>query len=307
MKIKLTILLITCVCHSASYAQETFDTYYFAVGSGHYEKDLEVLEEGFYGLPDVANAVNSAARVATLFESMGAKGETLASQDFTFITRKRLFKGLDQAIKNAKKQKSQNTLFIFYYCGHGFTNNDLQAMFIPPGDISIDMTKRGYEEWLDYTISPIEIKERLDESGLRYMIIMDSCVEGDPKKVREIEYWNPSLVQLLEIEQLDALTRASFEIVIALNKMVGPDPTIFSTISGHSVTMLDYPFKSGKKEVGPLCYRMHKIIEESLNGMDITLMDFMVMMTNANLDGKTQNGVTYWKNDDMAWNYLRKP
>ncbi len=285
-------------------AQETLDVFYFAVGSEHYERDPSSLEPGFRGLRRVRGAAESARRVKTLLDNNGAvAGEIMVSEDFVFITRDKLLKGLKNAIRKAQKAKAKTPFFIFYYCGHGFTNGELQAMFLPPGNLTGDLTKFNHEDWLDNTISPLEIREMLEASGLRYMIILDCCYEGD---LKETEFLNPSLIKLTGTETFDQLMKDTYRIVIALNQMIGPDPTLFSTLSGKSVAVVTYSFADGIQKVGPLCRRMYKVFEEKMKGNSLMLSDFMVMMEYEALDDQTTPAVSYWSMDENAFNYLRE-
>lgn len=302
--IKFFFLLLIFLCYSSiNIAQVKNEIYYFSVGSEHYERDQSKVENGFNGLLQVRGVVESAKRIKSLFDTIGAKGgELLVSEDYTFITKEKLFNGLKEAIRNAKKLKLRNPLFVFYYCGHGFTNGELQAMFIPPGDLTRNPKKFTYEEWLENTISPVEIREILEESGLRYMIILDCCYEGD---LKEAETLNPKLVDLIGFEIMDDLMKESYKIIIVMNQMSGPDPVLFSAISGKSVPIVKYEFSDGIKKVGQLCRRMYKIFNEKLKDSGVTLSDFMVMMQYDDLDTETSPAISYWEMDESAWNYLK--
>ncbi len=297
------LLLVFLLCSSAS-AQVRNEISYFSVGSEHYEMDPSLVENGFDGLRGVRGAVESAKRIKILLDTIGAKrGDLLISQDFTFVTREKLFKGLKSAIKNTKKLKLKNPLFVFYYCGHGFTNGELQAMFIPPGNITKDPQKLTYEEWLECTISPIEIKEILDDSGLSYMMILDCCYEGE---LNEAETFNPQLVDLIGAEVMDNLMKETYKIMILMNQMIGPNPVLFSTLAGESVPVVKYDFSDGVKKVGPLCRRMYKIFNEKRKDSEVTICDFVMMMQYDELDSKTSEAVSYWQMDETAFNYLRE-
>ena len=307
MKSKLiTFMLVIGMCN-ANYAQVKNDVYYFAVGSGHYSHDPTLLEADFAGLNNVPAAVESTHRVKTLFDSNGAiGGEILISEEetFNFITRKKLFEGLKDALENAKAKNTPNLLFVFYYCGHGFTNGELEAMFIPPGDLHVDPSTLDSESWLNRMISPIEIREIIEDAEIPYMIIMDCCYEGEEKP---LERMNPTTATLMGLDAALELEDQVIEIVRSMNRMIGPDPVLFSTLSGNFVETVKFPFTDGNKEVGPLCRRMHIVYQKLENLENFTLMDFMYMMQSDELDSITHKGVSYWYDqEENAWNYLRK-
>lgn len=290
--------------HHKSYSQEQYDIFYFVIGSEHYEQDPKKYDVGFEGLNNLEAANNSAVKMGQLFERMGAKsGRLILSKSTSDINQKLILDQLGGLIKEVKKSKAKNPIIIFYYAGHGFSSGDYKTHFIPPGNFVKNPSLLEWEDWLEYSIAPLDIREILDESKISYMMLLDCCYEGE---LRQQELVSEEIQDLTGSDEVMDLFGEIGNILDNLNTMTGPDPVIFSCKPGSTVTTDLYDFGEGREEVAPLCRRIHLIFDQKLKEVDVSISDLVIMLIYEDLDVRTGPAYSTWTFDEKNLNYLWK-
>jgi hypothetical protein len=299
----LIILWIFTINHE-SYCQDEYDIFYLVIGSEHYEQDAKKFDEGFLGLNNLEAANNSAVKMEQLFEKMGAKsGRMLLSKSPYDINQKLILDQLNGLIKEVKKSKSKNPIIIVYYAGHGFSSGDYKTHFIPPGNFVKNPAMLEWEEWLEHSIAPLDLREILEESKISYMMLLDCCYEGE---LRQQELVSEEIHDLTGTEELMDLFGDIGNILDNLNTMTGPDPVIFSCKPGSTVITDLYDFGEGREEVAPLCRRIHLILDQKLKEEDVSISDLVIMLIYEDLDVRTGPAYSTWTFDEKNLNYLWK-
>lgn len=300
MKKCLFILLLLAETLSA---QTAYNIFYLSIGSGHYKRIFDETPGAYHGLDNMPAAINSALRMAALLDTMGAKkGRVLTSSPGKYLTRRQMLESTKQLIQSVKLSKVKDPLIVFYYCGHGFSNGKSEAHYIPPGDY-IKNPRTLNESDLDSTLAPLDVREMLDESKIHYIMLLDCCYEGEQHAPDRL---SPAVVKALGLEQMDELMGDTYKLLVAMNRMVGPDPVVFSTKAGNTVPVVRYRFADGEQWVGPLCRRSHMVMNEKLaKEARVTVSDFTVMLLSSTLDDKTSTSQSGWVLDTQNFNYIK--
>lgn len=280
------------------YGQDKYDIHYLSVGSGFYEP---LGKEAPHKLSDVSSANLSAEMMSKLFDSVGAKkGTSLISTKKKAIRKFDILKAIKQTIKAAKKEK--NPFIFFYFCGHGFTNGELEAHFMATGEFQYNTKNLTYEEWIEASLPPLDIRELLEESKIPYMMLVDTCDDGEKK---EMDTFTDFEIESFGLEKADELMKNTYAILIELNRMTGPNPVVFSAKAGTFATILPYTFKDGIiRKVGPICRKAHIVLNDKLENT-VSLSDFMVMMLDTETDEQTKEVNSSWVFDVENLNFLR--
>lgn len=281
-------------------SQKQYDIYYLSIGSGYYEP---LGKEPKGKLPDVTAAISSSKLMTKLFDSLGAKsGITLLSTKKKVVTKEEVMTNVDRIIKDAKKGK--NPFIVFYYCGHGFTSGKLKAHFITTGEFFHDTEEFEHEDWLEYALPPLDIREKLSASKIPYMMLIDTCYSGN---LENPERLTQSEIDAFGLKKMDDLMGDTYNILIALNQMLGPDPVIFSANAGTPALTLNYKFEDGKtREVGPICRKAHIVMNTKFKNIDkVSVKEFTVNMLDKEIDPETSSINSAWVFDAQNLNYIR--
>ena len=285
-------------------AQDQLDIFYLCVGSEHYEQNQEKYDDGFLGLNNLEAANNSAQKMAELFQRMGAKsGRVLLTQSSIMLTQMSLIDQVNGLIKDVEKAEAKNPIIIVYYAGHGFSSGDYKTHFIPPGAFVKNPKTLEWEEWLEHSIAPLEIREILEDSKISYVMLLDCCYHGE---LRQQELISEELQNLTGTNTVMELFGEVGNILENLNTMTGSDPVVFSCQPGATVATDLYDFGQGKEEVAPLCRRIHLILDEKLKEENVTVSDLVIMLKYRELDVRTEPAFTTWTFDEKNLNYLWK-
>ena len=280
---------------------DSFDIFYLCVGSSYYEKDVNKYEEGFKGFPNAKGANRSARQMAELFDLIGAKdGINLVSTKKSFITKEKVFKGIDDIVQIVKKSKTKNPLIVFYFCGHGVSEGFGWNLFLMPGDFTHNIQANDIEDLSEDAIHALEVYDKLQATGLRYITLFDCCYEGDAEAVNVSSY--------IISNEGNNLIQSTLKIVRYMNEMHGDDPALFAIAPGNVALTVDNPLQTEYPEpVGPLCRRSLMIFYKRLNDpMGISLGDYVILMTNGDFDTQTRGAVSLWEWKASAMDELKK-
>ncbi|THH34346.1 caspase family protein [Neolewinella litorea] len=279
----INLAIVTILVQIGCITAQKYDLFYLSMGSPVYSNlgNLDAAEVG-------------ATEMSNLFDELGAVDGLKVITDVSHpMTDKLINKSLNGLVKLIRKSRSSNPLVIFYYAGHGFTSGLSKGLYIPPTDFDIDNTKDyDYMDWLENTISPLQVKEFLDEQNLDYILMFDSCQEGELVDDQVLDSY---VIDNLGLETLDTLMRQTYEILIAYNLMVGDNPVILSCEPGNIVSTEPYNFGNGTVDTAPLCRRAHIVLKRELVGESVSVKKFMQTLLNHELDPSTNSLFTAWK------------
>lgn len=309
--IRITSLLISALfgtfCIQAQ--QQTYDLYYLCIGSVYYDKTPSHLETGFKGLFDVQGAGHSARKMASLLDNFGAReGDTLISKEYQYLSSKEILKAVKKIIQKAKRDKAHRPLLVFYYCGHGFSSGLHEDHFIVPGTMTHNYQNFEYEDWGKHLLPSLMIRELLDDSDLPYFMLLDCCYEGKQNAVERI---TNEMATLFGLQTYQTMEGQVYKILLAMNRMVGPNPVVFSTTAGESVPTVSYTSANGQTEwIGPLCFRTLAFLEalEAPN-TPFVLNEWVKALVDPSLAAQpTTQGYTYYYPEESApIHFIRKP
>jgi hypothetical protein len=271
-------------------AQQNTSLFYLCVGSEHYTIDFEKYAPGFGGLANLTAATESAKKMATLFNEFGAmNGIVFTSTADSMISKANFSAAVSSLIKMVQKNKAKNPFVVLYYCGHGFSAPRLEAHYIPPGGFTQNPETLSPEEWNTYGIAPLDFHEQLQKAKLNHMILLDCCYEG---KQQQNPLPSQAVVKNLGIENVEGFMKNTYELLKDMNRMIGPDPVVFSTKADSSVATVSMP---GIKDltVGPICRRAY-LIKQKTEGQKLTVRNFTNLLLEKELDALTVPCVSFY-------------
>jgi hypothetical protein len=304
-------------------AQERFDVYFLAVGSGSY---MTSEEEGVKGLSRIPGAAKSAKAVGELLERGGSTfGIALVSDETHVVGEKDIVDALSRVFAEIRKRHPAHPLLVFYFAGHGISEGLSWYHFSLPGNVlfrgDISREVSLYSAALsNFTLNAAMLVAWLRDANVPFMVLLDSCYDGTPDKFTTFEALPPdapcpSLTQDILAPMCEDLRRRlesvrKFEdemnaLVPGFNQMAADvtqanrfettDPVLFSTQPGTNVPTVPDPYDAGKPiGVAPLARRAMKILTPIVNSGDsISLDGFIERMTSPTLDPLTTRAVTH--------------
>lgn len=271
--------------------------FYIIISNEHYSIEFEKFDEGFPGLDNLPEANISADLVKDVFVHWGAsEGIVLKSTSQKFLHSKDLIGIVDLMLSKIKKANIKNAAIVFYYAGHGFSSKQLQALFLPNGDFTRKPGTLTMEDWDKFSTVALDLHSKLQSAKIPHLMLFDCCYSGKQDSLRRPSSWEK---ENFGLETFDKLLGETNSILTKMFQMVGPDPVIFSTRAGESVTTV--PFDNGKdtQYVAPLCRRII-LIQRSLDSTIIqkNLKMWMSLMLDKNFDPVTSSAVSYWVSPD---------
>lgn len=289
--------------------QDKLDIYYLSVGSAHYEHDSKKFKEKQFIPYDNLPESNLSAKItADLFKTYGnAKGRSLLSTDFRFVTKEKLFAEIDSVKYMIKKDKPKNPIFVMYYCGHGFSENLSWNQFLIPGDYTnIPGTKKN-ENLVKNLIWLGDITDKLDKDKVRYMILIDCC----RKEERDNSFPKKGMHYFFSDQNVETLETV-VTVLRHLNEFHQPNPVIFSITPGESAPVVDIPDKNlvnkwgldSSQQIGPICRRMLLILNSISEKKFILMSDYVKHLINIVDPGSPTSVSFYERENDKFKNYI---
>lgn len=169
MKTIFSSLIITFVLGLVDVnAQTNYSVYYLTIGNGHYYQ-----KDNFEDLPE---AVVSANIIANFFKDKAyANGITINSGPNAPLTRDAILSKFGELLNLINNENPPNPFVIIYYCGHGFSHDNLSYLYLIPGAYDNDINK-STSSYLDYNaITPYQFIYYLEESNIDYCLLLDCC------------------------------------------------------------------------------------------------------------------------------------
>jgi len=266
------ILLVFCITVSGyCYAQDR-DVYFLAVG----------VSENVNPKYKIGGANYSARQMAKLYQENGAKyGISLVSREGEIVTKSDIFLNINKLLE-AAKNTGNDPFIIYYFCGHGISENFGYNHFSVPGDFT-GTTKELIENvFTDDLVYTAEVYDAFDDSGFDFMMLLDNCYAQDSSEVMN-DYQST----------IGKLYNDVGGIVKVMNQFREPHPVVFSTVPGTSVKNVKHPFKEYAHSIGPLARRSLLAANSSPNLNLSELVDYLI----EGEDSETKPGVTFWEPD----------
>ncbi len=292
----ITIFSLTCLQSKGQF--EGKKIFYIIVSNEHYSLEFEKYEDGFPGLDNLPEANLSAGLVKDIFVQWGAtEGFMLKSTSQKFLHSKNIIEAVDLMISNIQKAKINNSALLFYYAGHGFSSKKLQVLYLPNGDFTRKPANISMEDWGKFSTVAVDLHSKLQNANIPHLMLFDCCYSGKQDTLRRPSLWEK---ENFGLEAFDRLLGESNSIMTKLFQMVGPDPVIFSTKAGESVTTVPFDIGRDAVYVAPLCRRLI-LMQRSFFPTNIRtdLKAWMNLMLDKNFDPLTANAVSYWVSPDV--------
>lgn len=274
---------------------QQLDVFYLSVGSADYIQEAEKLEAGSKPFSNVTGARKSARYVEEFFrDKAGGKGILMRSSPGKLITRNAVLDSLDKVIRLAKKSKSKNPLIVFYYCGHGISEGIAWLQFLVPGDftkkpqdLATSSTAVDIEKMGQHLLNLAEVTDKLQQSGLSYMCLLDACYEAKEEKFTGMDYFLGETGSQ-NIKDIAALLRF-------MNEYHGEHPVVFAAKPGTTVQTVEDPLEDGTY-IGPLCRRLMLVKKKNEGAAPtLSLEEFVETLKSESLDSVTPPPVTFYE------------
>lgn len=276
---------------ASSSAQEVF---FLAIGSEHYASSTL---DGVRDFSRIRGANRSAERVAGLLTSGGARfGVQLTSAPGSFVSRSDIDDALEHVIGAAESSQVSEKIVVVYFAGHGLSEGVGWNHFSMPGNVVLSqdtLDALDLETLSEGTVHAGMLAERLDATGLSYVLVIDTCYEG-----QEAEFASP----VLSPEAIRNLEDAA-AILRFVNEFHQASPVLFSTEPGTLVsTVRDPQDPASRFSIAPLARRITLLASEARrDGRHVNIGDLVTGLTNSSLDQATRPAVTHAQRDLNVW------
>lgn len=223
--------------------------------------------------PSPKGLETSAVLVANTLEQWEATaGLILVSKPGRYVTRRDVLDRIDRVIRLARDDPS--AFIVLYFAGHGLSEGMAFNHFSVPGDY-VGPADVGDTEWMaKHTIFAGDAVDALKASGKRFMVLFDNCYPAD------VVSWKS---QLLSVENQRNLTDATNALRF-MNEFRLPNPVLFSTQPGRSVSQVSSPVPGLKAAVGPLARRLYLAQQALKSSEGILLKDIVAILARAGFD-----------------------
>ncbi len=269
-----------------------FDLYVIAVGSSYFA--VPPANDGSHGMTTISGANRSARELASRFAAGGARFTLLLTSD----PRGLIAPGdVDAALATVEariaKDKPGNPLILLYIASHGVSEGvgwnhfSVPGTFLYPGKLSeLDIGSLSAA-----TLYAGNLADRLDHSGARYVLILDSCYEGQAADFDSPILSGPAIESLKSVA----------DVIRVVNEFRQANPVLYSTPPGTLAKTVDDPYQPNATPVAPLARRLMLILDRQAAAKStLTLGDLVGDLTSPTLDSATKPAVTNAVRD-KAW------
>ncbi|MCG8436164.1 MAG: hypothetical protein MJA83_19270, partial [Gammaproteobacteria bacterium] len=285
--------------------------YYLSVGSGHYINGGTI---DSWGLGKLEGARLGAKRVSEILSRSGAVyGIELLSHSQLYVTSGDVTATLSKVIKEANADSTNNAFIVIYLAGHGLSEGISWNQFLIPGNVRFyaeqiledegnrDILKIGDIELIaEATIWITAIDERLNESGIPYLLLIDACQEGEEQNFKS------PVLSLTVQENLQAIT----DVLRRMNQFHHGNPVLFSARPGEfthtvpDVRVLEIDgIRVPVNSIAPLARRFTLVYDYAVSEKkSLSLKELVEFLTDPELDSETTAAITYATEESNAWN-----
>lgn len=277
-------MLLLCSWPSTSTASERFDVYVVAVGSSHYAGTSEAEVRG---LNPISGANKSAREVAERLLRGGARGGVLLTSDPRgLVSTEDVESAIERTAEQILRDGSDRPLLVFYFAGHGVSEGvgwnhfSLPGTFLFSGRLS-DQTVEGLAS---AGLPASKIVEKLDRTGARYMIVLDTCYEGQPAEFDTPVLSGPA------VESLKAIA----DILRFVNEFRQENPVLYAVAPGALARTVQDPFRPNSTVVAPIARRLMIVLDRAeRDAVSLTLADVVRELGSPALDPMTMPVVSH--------------
>lgn len=272
-------MLLVLVGSAAEAQAPRYDVYFVAIGSGRYAAPDDQRDHGFGSL---SGAASSAQQVATMLRHGAKFGVTLSSSEGRYVSRADMDSAIEKVFSRIRADHPPRPLLVIYVASHGVSEGVGWNHFSVPGDL----VYRGEPQRLDLeafssaAIHAATLVDRLDRLGTRYLLLLDSCYEGE-----EQDFLSPALSAGAS-SQLATMAEA----LRHLNEFRQSDPVVFSTRPGTKVPLATDP-RDETHRMAPLARRLTLLVHGKT--VPTTLGELVQGLVSPKLDRATRPAVTF--------------
>jgi hypothetical protein len=302
MKYVIVFIFLTTFC----LAQNIPSFYYVSIGSSDYEQ--EVKDSLFIPFENLPEASYSAITMQGVLEkNFNAKGIQYNSTNQSKVNKKLIFSLLDRVTKMIKKDNHKNPFLIFYYCGHGISENLAWNQFLIPGDYQGDSTRTDFDSMIKDLIFLGEINEYLISKKYKFLMLVDCC----RKENHDTSFPEKRMQYFFTEQNVETLKTLVFALKY-LNEFHQQNPVVFSIKPGDLAPVVPYPelqhieYKPNVvTPIGPLCRRSLILFDSYLGTKStLTLDKFIKLLTSNELDKETPLPVCNFEDENNIMSKL---
>jgi hypothetical protein len=291
-------LALAAVLTVATARAEDRHVHALVIGSGDY---AEAPGPGVSAFPDNDAAYLGAIIVARLFAASGVGTVIqLLGRDGDLVSREDIL-GAIADLAAAASADGGDGLLVVYVSAHGISEPLAHTLFVVPGDVVIDegaldrsaplRSVRDIEGMAAVAPSALALAAALDETGLPYLLLVDTCFETrEGLDLEALERFD---------REIAATTRDVSDILRFMNLPRGPHPVVFSAPPGTLARPGLAPGGERRTYIAPLARRLSLLAEaarrEGRSGL--TLEEVVAGLTDPAADPDTKPAVTWYEGD----------
>lgn len=269
-------------------AQDSPNLHLLGISSGHFGRSMD--GPSSLTLPGAHLSAHLVLR--HLKDRVGATTATLLrSDEHRLVSKSDVFDALERLASLVRKTPGQNVVIV-YIIGHGFGEGFAWSYFVQPGNVvlstdadAIDISRFDIGSLASHLIPVGEIVDVLNAMDARYVLLVDSCYEGDAQVVE---------VDVFSAEATRNITDVQ-HVLRRMNEFRGSDPVVFSTTPGAVVRTVPIPGVTGPlstQRIGPLARRV-LVSLDSEKDFDVTERWLVEKLLAAGLDQTTSPAISF--------------
>jgi hypothetical protein len=338
MKFSLFITILSFCALGSAKAKSPYTFYYLTIGCENYERDeSKFYDQDFIPFDELPQASTSARTMETLLkQSLKAKGFNLSSTEQNLITKTRIFSSLAKLDAQIKNDKAAKPFIIFYYCGHGTSDNLAMSQILIPGDFTISEKEQKSNQkdrvnvLKQHIILLRDISDYFEKRKYSYMLLVDCCRQTMGKDVRKIfltvanEQYDKVLANedwINEMKKAGASDedfkglKANFDTSMkdmlkqfnTINEYHQSNAVVFATTPGKEAEPVHFPHnniiklvdRDNEEDIGPVCRRTILAFEKFYNSKNLTytIRDFVNDLKDIKLDKESVPSISGYEEE----------
>jgi hypothetical protein len=285
---------------SSASAQDDYQYYFLVIGSANYEQHAsKFAEPGFVPFDDLSAATNLARIMAAVFSKYrNAQGLTVISTANSMVTKRRVTLALGQLQQRILKDHATKPFILFYYCGHGISENMGWNQFLIPGNYTKTPGNKSFEDLSHDLIFLGDITDFFLHHKYPYMALIDCCRERN----KDSSLPEKRLSYFFSQQNIE-----TFKIVVAglkyLNEYHQDFPVVFAISPGEVAPTVQLPSQTlvpaltTDDDSGPLCRRTLLVLETFKHSAakSLPLAKFIQQITFAGTDHESAQSVSFYE------------
>ncbi|MGB8193358.1 MAG: hypothetical protein WCF67_15615 [Chitinophagaceae bacterium] len=246
---------------SPIFSQNNFSIYYISIGSTHYSKSVEDLDN----CPNWMESLPSANYSARIFVNeinriQPKKGLLITSQKKNVVSKSRIISEFQKFGLLIKRDSAKEKFVLIYFYGHGASNNVNQVLYLIPGNIACEGSYFYVNEMDDKAISIMSLVTmiRTHLGNVTPIILLDCCYNFRPA--------NPEYKRMTD--SVDSSFWRSPHWIGPWSRMRRWDvdltnwPILFGSPKGGSSEPILHEDGSNNEKIGPVCNSFIKALRK---------------------------------------------